>query len=107
MASSPLLRHQASSLSLRHQASSPSLRHQASCPSLRHQAWLTTHVRNFEDLIGLICQSEMSSRLDLSIPSGIVEEEKLLTSGARQSLSWSRRSDPRRVISLPWSAKGS
>ena len=83
MASSPLLRHQASSLSLRHQAFSPSLGHQTSCPSLRHQAWLTMHVRNFEDLIGLICQSEMSSRLDLSIPSGIVEEEKLLTLGVR------------------------
>ena len=74
---------------------------------LKHQAWLTTHVRNLEDLIVLIYPSERSSKLGLSISSGIVEKEKLLTSGARQSLSWFRRSDPRGIIYLPWSAKWS
>ena len=34
--------------------------------------WLTTHVRNPEDLTGLICPSKRSSRLGLSIPSSIV-----------------------------------
>ena len=36
-----------------------------------------------------------------------MEKEKLLTLGARQSLSWSKRSDLRGIICLPWSAKGS
>ena len=53
--------------------SSPSLKHHASNFSLRHQEWLTTHVINPEDLTGLICPSERSNRLGLSILSDIVE----------------------------------
>ena len=103
-ATSPVLRRQAVSLTLRHQSSRLVLRHQSSKPALksqaaslvlRHQAWLTTHARNSEDLTGLICRSRRSSRLGLSIPSGIMEERKLLTFGARRSLSWFRRSDSR------------
>ncbi|RVW31640.1 hypothetical protein CK203_092702 [Vitis vinifera] len=55
-------------------APSLSLRHQTSRLSLRHQAWLTTHVRNLEDLTGLICPFERSNRLGLSIPSSIVSQ---------------------------------
>ena len=46
---------------------------------LRHQVWLTTHVRNPEDLIGLIFLFQRSNWLGLFIPSDIVEEGKLLT----------------------------
>ena len=37
------------------------------------------HVRNLEDLIVLICSSERSSRLGLSIPSGIVSSSEMST----------------------------
>ena len=67
MTSSPLLKRQAFRLSLRHQASNS---------VLKHQAWLTTHVRNTEDLAGLICPSDRSNRLGLSISSGIVSPPK-------------------------------
>lgn len=43
----------------------------------------------------------------LWIPSSLVEERKTLTLGARRNLSWSRRSEPRQVTCLSWSAKGS
>ena len=42
------------------------LRHQVSRPALRHQVWLTTHARNPEDLIELICPFERS--VDLVCP---------------------------------------
>ena len=120
-ASSPMLKHYAYRSVLRHHASRPTLRHQASSPSLEHLAWLTIHARNPEDLTELICPSERSNQLGLSIPSSIVEERKLITSSTIRSLSWSRRSDPkwvtssvkrslswsRRVIYLSWSVKGS
>ena len=67
MTSSPLLKRQAFKLSLRHHASSS---------TLKHQAWLTTHVRNTENLAGLICPSDRSNRLGLSISSGIVSPPK-------------------------------
>ena len=67
MTSSPLLKRQAFKSSLRHQASSS---------ELKHQAWLTTHVRNTENLAGLICPSDRSNRLGLSISSGIVSPPK-------------------------------
>lgn len=44
-------------------SSSPSLKHQAFRLTLRHQVWLTTHVRNHEDLIGLISPSKRSTDL--------------------------------------------
>ena len=120
-ASSPMLKHYACRPVLRHHASRPTLRHQASSPSLEHLAWLTIHVRNPEDLTELIYPSERSNQLGMFIPFSIVEERKLPTSSTRRSLSWSRRSDPkrvtssvkrslswsRRVIYLSWSVKGS
>ena len=51
----------ASSPALRHQAFRSALKHQMSRSALGHQAWLTTHVRNPEDLTGLICPSKRSN----------------------------------------------
>ena len=53
-----------------------SLRHQSSSPKLRHQAWLITHARNLENLIGWICPFDRSSWLSLSILSGFVVPSK-------------------------------
>ena len=122
--SSPALRRQTSSPALKHQVSSLVLRHQVSSPKLRHQAWLTTHAKNLEDLTKLIFLSKRSNRFGLSISSSIVSpsersiglvcpfhlalwKKENFTFGARRSLSWFRRSDPIRVIYLPWSTKGS
>ena len=72
MASSLLFRRQVSSSALRHQTSSLVLRYQVSRSVLKHQVWLTTHVKNHEDVIVLICLSGRSNRLGLSIPSSMV-----------------------------------
>lgn len=40
--------------------------------ALKHQAWLTIHVRNLKNLIGLIYSSERFNRLGLSISSDIM-----------------------------------
>ena len=80
MTSKPLLRHQEASSVLRHQAASPVPRHQSFRLMLRHQAASSAHVINPEDLSGWICPSDRSSRLGLSIPSGIVGPFKRLVS---------------------------
>ena len=44
---------------------------------ISQEAQQTTHARNPEDLIGWICPFDRSSRLDLSISSGITDQSKM------------------------------
>ena len=82
-----------------------SLKRQVFGSTLRHQTSLTTYVRNPDDLTRLICSSEMSSQLDLSIPSGILGVQLACLAMWKKETShfWcqsSRRGGPRQIMCL-------
>ena len=120
MASSPPLKHQASRSSPIHQVYSLALRHQVSKRTLRHQTWLAMHARNLKDLTALICPSDRSTWLGLSISSGTVSLSKRLADLAFpfHLTLWEKENfsllvldkayfGPDGVICLSWLAKGS
>ena len=57
--------------------SSPLLRYQVFGPALKRQVRLITHVKNLEDLIGLIFSSESSASLDCRFRFALWEKETL------------------------------